>query len=152
MASRAARTRPTWRQRRAPCSRPATPCCDSTCAAPGRRGRYARTSMMRDAARTSPTPSRPCLPRLSARGRRSSAARFLPAVRVPTLVIHALDDPWIPSAGYLGFAWRVNSALVPLLPDHGGHLGFHWRDSAVPWHMRASVAFLDEVACAGRLV
>jgi predicted alpha/beta-fold hydrolase len=75
---------------------------------------------------------------------RCSAVRFLPAVRVPTLAIHALDDPWIPGADYQGFAWRANPALVPLLSRQGGHLGFHGRDSATPWHLRAAIAFLGE--------
>jgi len=76
---------------------------------------------------------------------RCSAVRFLPAVRVPTLVVHALDDPWIPGAGYQAFPWRANAALVPLLQRHGGHLGFHGRDSATPWHLHAAIAFLGEV-------
>jgi hypothetical protein len=75
---------------------------------------------------------------------RCSAVRFLPAVRVPTLVIHALDDPWIPGADYQRFAWRANAALVPLLSQQGGHLGFHGRDSDTPWHLQAALAFLGE--------
>ncbi len=75
---------------------------------------------------------------------RCSAVRFLPAVRVPTLAIHALDDPWIPGADYEGFAWRANEALVPLLSRQGGHLGFHDRDSDTPWHLRAAIAFLGD--------
>jgi predicted alpha/beta-fold hydrolase len=81
---------------------------------------------------------------------RCSAVRFLPAVRVPTLVIHALDDPWIPGADYQGFAWRSAPALVPLLPRRGGHLGFHGRDSETPWHLRAAVAFLGETVGEGQ--
>jgi predicted alpha/beta-fold hydrolase len=81
---------------------------------------------------------------------RCSAARFLPMVRVPTLAIHALDDPWIPGADYQAFAWSQNPALLPLLSRRGGHLGFHGRDSATPWHLRAAIAFLDDVVGAPR--
>ena len=71
----------------------------------------------------------------------NSSARFLTALRVPTLVIHALDDPWIPSAAYRTVAWTDNPNLIPLLPDHGGHVGFHGRGSAVPWHDRCLAQF-----------
>jgi predicted alpha/beta-fold hydrolase len=81
---------------------------------------------------------------------RCSAARFLPAVRVPILAIHALDDPWIPGTGYQEFAWRNNPWLAPLLSRRGGHLGFHGRDSATPWHLLAAIAFLSEVVGAPR--
>ena len=54
-----------------------------------------------------------------------SAARFLGEVRVPTLVIHALDDPWIPAPGYLDVDWASNPCLTPLLTERGGHVGFH---------------------------
>src|SRR5579885_1082440 len=33
----------------------------------------------------------------------NAAQRFLGAIGVPTLVIHALDDPWVPSAPYRAF-------------------------------------------------
>jgi predicted alpha/beta-fold hydrolase len=71
----------------------------------------------------------------------NSSARFLSALRVPMLVIHALDDPWIPSAPYRTVAWTDNPNLIPLLPDHGGHVGFHGRGSAVPWHDRCLAQF-----------
>jgi uncharacterized protein len=56
---------------------------------------------------------------------RCSAGRFMPAVPVPTLVIHALDDPWIPGAAYREYDWAGSPNLTPLLPRRGGHVGFH---------------------------
>ncbi len=64
------------------------------------------------------------------------ARQFLGAIRTPTLVIHAQDDPWIPADAYLSFDWKDNPALVPLLPDAGGHVGFHGVGSAIPWSDR----------------
>lgn len=66
----------------------------------------------------------------------NSATRFLAAIRVPTLIIHALDDPWIPPDTYRRAAWAENPNLIPLLSDGGGHVGFHGRGSPVPWHDR----------------
>jgi hypothetical protein len=76
---------------------------------------------------------------------RNSARHFLGAVAVPTLVIHALDDPWVPSEPYRAFAWKSNPHLVPLLPAAGGHVGFHGRDRRTPWHDLAAVRFLAAV-------
>ncbi len=65
-----------------------------------------------------------------------SAIGFLMDIRVPTLVIHALDDPWIPGATYENVDWAANPALQPLLPAGGGHVGFHGEGSRIPWHDR----------------
>jgi predicted alpha/beta-fold hydrolase len=74
----------------------------------------------------------------------NSAARFLAAIRVPTLLIHALDDPWIPSDAYRRFAWSDSPGLTPLLPGGGGHVGFHGRESVVPWHDRCVGMFFEQ--------
>lgn len=76
---------------------------------------------------------------------RCMALPYLGAIRVPTLVVHALDDPWIPRDAYTRFDWRANPRLTPLLPAWGGHVGFHGADHPVPWHDRAAGAFLDRI-------
>jgi len=68
---------------------------------------------------------------------KNKAVRFMPAIRTPTLVIAAADDPWIPISIYRGFDWAANNALVPLLADGGGHVGFHAAGSPIPWHDQA---------------
>lgn len=74
------------------------------------------------------------------------ALRFLDRIRVPTLLIQALDDPWIPAATYADYPWRENRGLLPLLVEGGGHMGFHARDSDVAWHDRALGAFFENFA------
>lgn len=76
---------------------------------------------------------------------RNSAQHFLGAIGVPTLVVHALDDPWVPSDPYRAFDWKSNPHLVPLLPEHGGHVGFHGRDRSAPWHDLAIALFFESV-------
>lgn len=73
----------------------------------------------------------------------NSARDFLSEIRVPTLVVHALDDPWIPGDAYTSFAWSDNPALVPVLPERGGHVGFHARGERRPWHDSCLAVFLD---------
>ena len=77
--------------------------------------------------------------------RHCSARGFLPEIDVPTLVIHALDDPWVPPQPYLGFDWTANRHLVPLLSPGGGHLGFHGHGSRTAWHDRCMAHFLSHV-------
>ena len=60
-------------------------------------------------------------------------ARFMAGIRVPTLVLAAGDDPWIPMALYRAYDWAGNKALAPLLPDSGGHVGFHGVGDKQPW-------------------
>ena len=79
--------------------------------------------------------------------RRCSAGQFLSEVKVPTLIIHALDDPWIPARGYLDVDWDANPYFTTLLPEAGGHVGFHDADGT--WHNRVAGRFIakfDEAA------
>jgi Dyp-type peroxidase family len=73
----------------------------------------------------------------------SSALPRLGSIRVPTLLIHAEDDPMVPFAPYRAVNWAANGALYPLLRASGGHAGFHQRGSPVAWHDRCAAAFFD---------
>ena len=76
------------------------------------------------------------------------ARRFLPEIGIPTLVIHADDDPWIPLEAYATFAWSDHPSLRALLPRGGGHVGFHGAGSPIPWHDRCLLGFFDAL-CPG---
>ena len=70
-----------------------------------------------------------------------AAGRFLNAVTVPTLIIHAQNDPWIPAEPYLAYDWSRNPKLKPLLPHAGGHVGFHDAGYEASWHDRCAADF-----------
>jgi hypothetical protein len=73
---------------------------------------------------------------------RCSALAFIAGVRVPTLVIHARDDPWIPSAAFEDPRWNPQLPTVRLLlTDGGGHVGFHGEGGKIPWHDRMIGSF-----------
>lgn len=55
---------------------------------------------------------------------RSSAGPYLPAIRVPTLLIHAGDDPMAPGDLVPREAIAANPCLTLLMPEEGGHVGF----------------------------
>ena len=50
-----------------------------------------------------------------------SAAADLP----PSLLLHALDDPWVPASGAQHLAQQALPNLEVVLTAHGGHNGFH---------------------------
>ena len=76
---------------------------------------------------------------------RNSAKDFLDGIEIPALVIHAMDDPWIPGDAYRAYPWRARPHLKALLAPSGGHVGFHVRGSRVPWHDQCLVRFLAEL-------
>jgi hypothetical protein len=77
--------------------------------------------------------------------RQCSGLRFLPAIKTPTLVVHAGDDPWVPAETYRGFDWAAHPALTPVLTEAGGHVGFHGRGPQAAWHDQAAAAFFAEL-------
>lgn len=74
---------------------------------------------------------------------RCKPVRFMGEIRVPTLVLGALDDPWIPGALYTSYDWKLNKMLTPLLPVQGGHVGFHGAGSRLPWSDLAVATFFE---------
>jgi len=75
---------------------------------------------------------------------RSSSARFLAHIAVPTRLIHALDDPFLPAAAFPVAEIRRNPALDARVSKAGGHVGFV---TGTPWAPR----FWAE-ACAAEFV
>ena len=54
---------------------------------------------------------------------RASSKPLLPFVHVPTLVLNARDDPFLPDE-YLPNTDQVSRAVTLDFPNHGGHVGF----------------------------
>lgn len=82
--------------------------------------------------------------------RESSSAAFVARIRVPTLLVHARDDPFLPWERVPLEAIRANPWLASAFPARGGHVGFveglPWRPRF--WAERTAAAFL--AAAAGR--
>ena len=55
---------------------------------------------------------------------RSSSLNVIADIRVPTLLIQAKDDPFIPFRPYRAQALRDNASVGLLAPRQGGHVGF----------------------------
>ncbi len=56
--------------------------------------------------------------------REASSARYLEAIRVPTLLLQAADDPFLPEEALPLEAVRRNPRLVEGFQRRGGHVGF----------------------------
>ncbi len=78
--------------------------------------------------------------------RRTAGAQFVGAVRVPTLMLHASNDPWIPAAPYLRLKAHDLPNVEIRIARSGGHLGFHERGHAETWHDRTIESFIRRVA------
>ncbi len=75
----------------------------------------------------------------------NSCAQYLPAIKIPTLVIRAMDDPFfahdIPHTSII-----ENEFLFPALVPHGGHVGFAegvWPGHFEYWAERQAARFLQ---------
>jgi predicted alpha/beta-fold hydrolase len=55
---------------------------------------------------------------------RASSLQFIPRIRVPALIIHAEDDPFIPFEPFRHPSLSANPSVFLLAPRHGGHVGF----------------------------
>jgi predicted alpha/beta-fold hydrolase len=60
---------------------------------------------------------------------RSSAMSVLAAIRTPTLVLTAQDDPFVPYSTFRSAALRENPSIRVVAPRYGGHCGFISRES-----------------------
>lgn len=75
----------------------------------------------------------------------NSSAQFLPRITVPTLVVHAADDPMVPFSSYAAIDWDLLARTTPVrraITRHGGHVGFHEHGSALPWFVGRAVQHL----------
>lgn len=75
---------------------------------------------------------------------RNAAKHLLADIARPTLIVHALDDPWIPGLCYTSIDWMRLNAIELRLAAGGGHLGFHGQGSPIPWHNRVMASWLAQ--------
>jgi predicted alpha/beta-fold hydrolase len=75
---------------------------------------------------------------------RSSSRHYLKGIRIPTLVLHALDDPFM-SPDVVPHADEISDTVRLELSAHGGHVGFvasrgrarpyFWLEERIPAHL-----------------
>lgn len=77
--------------------------------------------------------------------RTQSALRFVDSIRVPTLAVCAVDDPFIPFDIYQSRELRDNRWIQLEAVPHGGHLGFIARTRPRFWLDDALIEWIDGV-------
>jgi hypothetical protein len=75
--------------------------------------------------------------------RRCSAGAFLERIAIPTLLIHARNDPWIPASIYEAAQAQTNRLVKVVLSPEGGHVGFHGRGGRTAWHDLCLTSFFQ---------
>jgi len=75
---------------------------------------------------------------------KTSGVNVLADIRVPFLMIHAENDPWIPVEAYRDIANGQSSNIEVRITKGGGHVGFHGKGSSIPWHDRCTQSFLEQ--------
>ena len=73
--------------------------------------------------------------------KRASSAAWLARIRVPTLVLNARNDPFLPSAALESATRQVSRDVVLEFPATGGHAGFPARGQ---WLARRVLDFLSQ--------
>jgi len=80
---------------------------------------------------------------------RASSLQFINQIKVPTLIVHAKDDPFIPFDSFRHPDIEANPNVVLLAPEQGGHVGFISADREGEdrfWAEAIAVEFLKLIA------
>ena len=77
--------------------------------------------------------------------RECSCKQFIPHIKTPTLLVNALNDPFLPETCYPIREAGMNPCFEFLMPRHGGHIGFpSWQmRSDILWHEKAIYEFIS---------
>jgi uncharacterized protein len=76
-----------------------------------------------------------------------SAIRFLPSIRIPTLIVNTANDPFLSKECFPLAVCAQNPSLHLHVPDRGGHVGFaQFNKNGVYWSEQRALHFINENA------
>ena len=74
-----------------------------------------------------------------------SSKQFIPNIKVPTLIVNAKNDPFLPDESYPVKEAEQNPYVSLLMPDSGGHVGFlSFNRDKMYWSEKQAIAFLND--------
>ncbi|MDA8134345.1 MAG: alpha/beta fold hydrolase [Desulfobacteraceae bacterium] len=74
-----------------------------------------------------------------------SSKPYLPHIRIPTLIVNAINDPFLPEACFPVQEARANQHITLLMPRTGGHVGFvAFNRQNLYWSEKQAVDFLND--------
>ena len=74
----------------------------------------------------------------------SSCGRYLSGIKLPTLIVHAETDPWIPASLFEDGSFPWSKSTTVAMTSDGGHVGFSARCSPYSWYLPAAGIFLKQ--------
>ena len=77
---------------------------------------------------------------------RSSSRPFIPRIRIPTLLVNALNDPFLAPACFPYQEAQANDFFFFETPKHGGHMGFSSFNKQNYWSEKRALEFLRTVS------
>ncbi|WP_431157568.1 YheT family hydrolase [Winogradskyella poriferorum] len=75
---------------------------------------------------------------------RASSLQFLPNIKVPSLIINALNDSFLTASCYPVKEAKNNSQLFLEMPKYGGHVGFIDKNN-IYYNERRALAFVNQL-------
>ncbi len=73
-----------------------------------------------------------------------SSKPYLPHIKIPTLIINAKNDPFLPEACFPIKEARENKNLTLVMPESGGHVGFvSFNRQNLYWSEKQAIDFLN---------
>ncbi len=77
--------------------------------------------------------------------RQSSSLRFLPEIRIPTLLVNSRDDSFLSERCYPFEIAKKHAQFYLETPQNGGHVGFvSFNDNGIYWSEKRALKFIDE--------
>ncbi len=73
-----------------------------------------------------------------------NSKQFLANIKIPTLIINALDDPFLSDSCYPTEEASKNKYLNLMSPKYGGHVGFFYPRSEYLWNEEQILKFIDK--------
>lgn len=81
----------------------------------------------------------------------TAGVQFVRSISVPTLMLHASNDPWIPVRPYLSLKKFDLPKVEIIISRSGGHVGFHESGYAETWHDRTIDTFIRNLVGSGSI-
>ncbi len=75
---------------------------------------------------------------------RSNSLQFLKNIRIPSLIVNALDDTFLPNSSYPYKEANQNENLFLMTPKYGGHVGFTTFGTSYYWIETVILDFLNK--------
>lgn len=76
---------------------------------------------------------------------RASSGPYIESIEIPTLIVNALNDPFLPDACYPVEITKNHSHVYLETPIRGGHVGFSLHGTTESWMERRAYEFVESV-------